>query len=135
MHSRTGITLKSFRIAWLSQVLLTGLILRALIPVGFMPTFNHDGSGKFQIVVCTSTGNQLITLDSDGVPRNQQDHKLGEPACAFAGVAHFALPETPKASLPKIVRITAVNVPSDTSHLPPARAGPAHATRAPPKVS
>lgn len=117
---------------WLGQALLAAFVLKALIPAGFMPDFSgHDGQ-SFKIVICTANGTKLVDAGDDGSGGTAAKH-AGEP-CALGSVAALTVPD--------VATTVAYAGPDDTSHtiirraavLPPVRAGPAHAPRAPPSL-
>lgn len=64
----------------LRLLLLFALVLRGLVPVGFMPGTNPDGTG-LSIVVCTPDGSRTLVLDANGEHRpsdgNQSDCLYG----------------------------------------------------------
>jgi hypothetical protein len=69
-------------------------LIRALIPVGFMPDF----SGKHTIQICSGTQIKSIVVNEDGVPASQDhnmDKKHGQYACpySFLSVALTYFPE------------------------------------------
>lgn len=125
---------------WMIRLLLAAVVLRALIPVGFMPDFRAAAHGEFKIVICTASGSKLVTLDADGkliAGEPSSDHKAphhDEP-CAFAGIVGVAIAtlDTPHLIVPQF-DIAATSV-SDDLVLPPARAGPVLGSRGPPQFS
>jgi hypothetical protein len=72
-------TPKALTVAVLTAVLL----LRVLIPQGWMPVETERG---WQITICTGTGPMEMTLPA--VPgEHHQDHAPGDHPCTFAGFA------------------------------------------------
>lgn len=75
-------------------LLLLALIVRSLIPVGFMP--GQTNIGKVQIVICSGYGEQTIYVDKDqapsGMPVHETPHDQKDNSiCPFAPVvAHAA---------------------------------------------
>ena len=125
---------------WMNRLLLAAVVLRALIPVGFMPDFGAAANGEFKVVICTASGSKQVTLDADGQliagdPSSDQKAPHHDEPCAFAGIAGvaIALIDTPYLSAPQFdVAATFV---SDDVTLPPARAGPVLGSRGPPQFS
>lgn len=132
--SRTGLTAGGVR-SWLSRAVLCCLILRALIPTGYMPDFGATPAGAFKVVICSAAGTKTIALDRDGNPlpdRNDGHH--GEP-CAFGALAQAmsTAPDAAVAASPAY-RIVAAADGTD-AQLPPVRAGPVLGSRGPPRLS
>ncbi len=65
-----------------------GVMVRALIPAGFMPEF---GTGGTQIVICSGVTETTITVDDHGQPLPAGDHK--DQPCAFMATAQLTGPE------------------------------------------
>lgn len=79
---------------------LTGLIaftllLRAMIPVGFMPDPAAAREGVFKLVICNGSGFSTITLDANGDPVETDSNHETETAsaCFFAPIGP-ALPSS-----------------------------------------
>lgn len=75
----------------INVVLLLVLALRALLPTGFMLQPAHAGDGSFEIVICTSAGQQVMTVDADGAPLPAKPHHAEHGLCAFAAAGAAAL--------------------------------------------
>jgi Protein of unknown function (DUF2946) len=69
---------------------LIALMLRALLPAGWMP--DPGGANGAPLVICTMDG-PLKALDAEGKPirHDPRDHE----ACPFAAAAHLAPPAEP----------------------------------------
>lgn len=68
-------------------VLLCAFVLRALIPVGYMPDFGSLNRGALKVVICTGAGSKTLVLDATGDPvPSRQTRKVDHP-CAFTGIA------------------------------------------------
>lgn len=75
------------------HIALAALILRALLPSGWMPD-THAG-----LTICSAT---LGAIHHDSAP-GQKDDKPGQQECAFAAAAHFApTPDAPQIALPAV---------------------------------
>jgi hypothetical protein len=100
VHTRATITL----------VLLAVLALRSLLPVGYMVQAAHAAEGaSFEIVICTSTGTKLLTVDADGKPAPSKPQHVDNGLCPFAasGAATLAAAEPkPLVSEAKYAAIT-----------------------------
>jgi hypothetical protein len=67
-------------------VLACALVMKLIVPSGFMPTISH---GHFIVIVCTSVGPMSMTMpgiDHDK-PREDGQHGKPEAPCAFAGLS------------------------------------------------
>ena len=73
------------RCKWLAWVVMVALAIRAFVPPGFMFATNPS-TGALQVVICTSQGFKLVTLDENGNPASQpeQQEKAGDAGtCAY----------------------------------------------------
>jgi hypothetical protein len=120
---------------WVVRLLLFSIALRALIPLGYMPDVSAASKGVFKVVICTSTGTLLVDLDGDGLPVKHNDQEHHDAPCAFSGLGHIGLPVVEFLALQPLILTAAAIEFASTPHLPPARAGPAHGSRAPPYFS
>jgi hypothetical protein len=69
------------RIAW---IFLIAFVMRALLPPGFMLAPGAAGGGVFQVVVCSSQGTKLVTVDEYGQPVEPGNERAGESiTCAY----------------------------------------------------
>lgn len=117
---------------WLTWLLLALMCLRALIPSGYMTAAADDGS--ITLVICTAHGAKTITLGPDADPTGEERSSTAasEP-CAFAGLMPVVV-EPPSAiavAAPVVAEVALPAMPRRGVR-PPARAGPAHGSRAPP---
>lgn len=119
---------------WLGHAFLVAFVLRALVPAGFMPEFTKS-DGSFKIVICTANGSKVIDAGLDDNPHGGTVAKhMGDP-CAMSGATALVLPDTAATfALPDLYPATVPAMGSPVT-LPPARAGPAHAPRAPPTLA
>jgi len=70
---------------------LAGMLVRALLPAGWMPSAS-PGAGS-PLVICTGTGLVQITLDSKGHAvqgKPAKDDGQTHQVCPFAAAAHLA---------------------------------------------
>lgn len=70
------------------------MVLRALIPLGFMPDLTTFSDGRFEIIICQGHGQATITVDSEGNPipsKTNQKSPFGETLCPVAAAAAVAL--------------------------------------------
>ena len=119
---------------WLGHAFLMAFMLRALIPAGFMPEFTKS-DGSFKIVICTANGSKVIDAGLDDNTHGGTVAKhMGDP-CAMSGATALVLPDaTAMVALPNLYPAT-VSARGSPVTLPPVRAGPAHAPRAPPTLT
>ena len=120
---------------WLSHLALFVFIARSLVPVGFMPDFTSGKDGAFRIVICTGYGTQTVDLDANGHKLPAKPGASHHQPCAFS--ASSAVADLPLVAMPvedrEFASVLAHAVIFDV--LPPARAGPAVGSRAPPQIS
>lgn len=80
-------------------LLLIAVLVRFVVPDGYMPTVTE--AGTYQIVICTSDGTAKLTIDANGNPVEHSDGEQND-ICPFAiSVAAIVAPEQP---LPVLVR-------------------------------
>jgi len=124
------------RAGWLGHVLLAALLLRALVPHGYMPDLSASADGVIKFVICSAAGAKVVTLNPDGTTSEDKGTPghMGEP-CAFAASSHLPLPEIASVEIapPEFVALAGPALAHDI--LPPARAGPPLGSRGPPLLS
>jgi hypothetical protein len=84
-----------FRIA--RQVAFIALMLRALMPSGWMP----DANGG--LMICSASASTTLgVIHHDGAPQKQQDKQpVNQPECPFAAASQLAAaPDAPQIALP-----------------------------------
>lgn len=106
---------------------LGGMLARALLPAGWMP--NLQGQGSAVLVICTMDG-----MHRDAPPPRDQGHHQADDrnnVCPFAAAAHLAPPQLSVAfSTPVFVVFAA---PATVAQLSASEIhNPAHAPRGPP---
>lgn len=67
----------------LSVFVLLALLLQALIPVGYMPSFGNDG--KITMVICAGSTVKTVTIDTNNENGHTQDDDAGK-TCPYAPV-------------------------------------------------
>lgn len=134
MKTRGDVIRPDTRRQWLSHLVLFVFLLRSLIPVGFMPDFQGASAGAFRIVICTSYGQQSVDLDANGHKLPSKPGSSSHQPCAFSISAVSDLPWTAVVIAQSTIAIL-VTQGSVFEVLPPARAGPAVGSRAPPSIS
>lgn len=73
-------------------VLLAVVALRSLLPVGYMVQAADAADGSpFEIVICTSSGTQLLKVDPDGKPAPSKPQHVDNGLCPFAASGAVAL--------------------------------------------
>lgn len=93
--SHTG---TSWRGRLCAQLALFLFILRAAIPVGFMPDIGALANGAVEIVICTPEGLQTLRVDQDGQPLPDDGKQpASSDECPYHAVVSklFAVPDTP----------------------------------------
>jgi hypothetical protein len=81
----------SVRHRFLSLLVLLTVLLRSVVPAGFMPAPRQAGDGKMTIVICTGHGEVRQLSDLDGqTPPNDQG-KNDNSLCLYATAGAFAI--------------------------------------------
>ena len=117
------------------RLLVAAFLLRALIPIGYMPDFSALSKGVLKVVVCSAYGTKTVMLDADGKPLHDSGSQKHEAPCAFSGIASIALPVVEYPGLPAPEFAEPGRMPRLAVVLPPARAGPPLGSRGPPQLS
>ena len=115
---------------WLA---LLPLLLRAAIPVGWMP----ETAGGTTLVICTAQGLSTIILDHDGKPvePTKEDGSEHETApCIFGATAHYFAPDFGQSHLVRFAEFDRLLLVRSDSRLSRVALGPQQA-RAPPRIS
>jgi hypothetical protein len=132
-----GISANSLRFVAL-RFMLALMVIRALLPVGWMPNPDGAASGT-PITLCSMQGPVTITIDQDGQPikpspTQKHGQALDHDICSFAAapLAPSALPADllPPAS---ILAVRIFDHFPDVPHL--ASPGGIHSPRAPPRLA
>jgi hypothetical protein len=80
------------------RVALALFVLRALVPLGFMPDFSAKGQARISLAFCTPGGAKSRLVDLAETPEKDPSGKLGAHSgsgeCSFAVSASPALPAT-----------------------------------------
>lgn len=88
-------------------VLLAMLALRSLLPAGYMVQA-AEASGAFEIVICTSSGTKLITVEGDGTSVPSKPQHVDNGLCPFAAAGAAALAAAEPRSLAREAEYAAV---------------------------
>lgn len=67
--------------------MLAALVLRSLVPGGFMIAPAAAGDGTVEIVICTAAGPKSVQLSHDGVTHPATDEAEQQDLCPFAFTA------------------------------------------------
>lgn len=81
------------------HIVLAAMLLRAIIPAGWMP--NPSGTGQTPFIVCSLGGLQIVTPQS-GDTDKQSSHDAPRNICPFAAAAHLAPGVAPLFFLPPL---------------------------------
>lgn len=120
---------------WVVHVLLLALMLRVIVPAGYMPDFSAASDGMFKVVICTANGMQTVSLDEDGQPVPDQSTGHVDQPCAFSGLAAVALPTAETFEPISLTFEAAVLARHSEPELPVSVRGPPLGSRAPPSFS
>jgi hypothetical protein len=78
--------------ATITLFLLAVLALRSLLPHGYMvQAADAAAVGAFEIVICTSAGQKLLTVGEDGTGSPQKPQHVEDGLCPFASAGAAAL--------------------------------------------
>jgi hypothetical protein len=80
-------------------VLLASMMLRALVPSGWMPSSDPSADGSF-IVICSSSEMKTIFVDGNGTPVEKDRHTAAPDSCIFGNAIAFGLPDAQPPSTP-----------------------------------
>jgi len=83
------------------HIALAVMLMRALLPAGWMP--NPTASADSPFVICTMDGPVQAVLGPDGQPLKQQpdqNNDRGHEVCPFAAAPHLAAPTLASALAP-----------------------------------
>lgn len=98
MGDSSAVTMKSVSARLALYALLAAMMLRALVPAGWMPASDPLSGGAY-IVICTSSGMKTIQVDGNGVPVEHNDESAATPDhCAFGNTVAFGLAAAPPAA-------------------------------------
>lgn len=112
---------------------LAAMMLRALLPAGWMPS----ASAASVITICTMDGISKIALDANGKPVKQTPAQDGQQhdVCPFAAAPHFATtPPALAASAPSVI-VALAQTPAAFASAHPAARHAAQSPRAPPAIA
>ena len=79
------------RAGWIPALLLFALLIRGLVPVGWMPALGLQGP---QLVICTTSGFAAAPVDLRTPANEQAPPTADHSPCAFAGIGAPLLPAT-----------------------------------------
>jgi hypothetical protein len=93
--------------AAITVLLLAVLALRSLLPAGFMVQA-AEAPGTLEIVICTSSGTKLISVDADGTSAPSKPQHVDNGLCPFASAGAAALAAAEPKSLAGEIEYAAV---------------------------
>lgn len=112
-------------------LIVMALVLRGLVPAGFMLSPLPDGSGAMQVVICTGHGAVTATLDQDGKPVTPKPNGADLGTCVFKISAPVAIAVADPAPAPSLAHaidattpIAVPSVPWSLQAAPPPARGP-----------
>lgn len=102
---------------FLYSLMLLALMVRSVVPVGFMPSQGRNG--KVEIVICTGSGPATMLMDTDKIPAITHDMPAGHAhdgqhggkdgnsgsrlSCPYAPVLAQGLPGVAPVALPAVI--------------------------------
>ena len=110
--------------AWMTRIVVLTMALRALLPVGYIPSVEALQDGRFELIICTSAG--PVTVDGRDLPGVGGHDGPADGADAYDGSCPFAA-SAPVALIPPLlapwIAFVAVRV------APRSAEGPVHPSR------
>ena len=93
----------------LVQLALFLVLLRALIPPGYMPDLAAAQDGVITFVICSPDGLRTVSLDENGKPvePGESPHEHQRQHCPFASVGSIDLPPLAKEPMPIVFTMRA----------------------------
>ncbi len=117
---------------WCVGVALASVVLKSLIPAGFMPVFSSNVGDGLTLVICTANGAKVVSTDGHDEKPSKKGHS--DQPCVFSGIAQVALLEADA----RVIAPSSFSKPTTwilvAFSLPPVRAGPQLGTRGPPSL-
>ncbi|HMN36191.1 MAG TPA: hypothetical protein PKD49_00555 [Hyphomicrobium sp.] len=92
---------------FLTIVLVLVFMARSIVPAGFMLQ-STDTAGHVQVVVCTGSGFETITVDRDGLPVPSQHGEVAGAQCPYSAATAAVTEPDAVPSLAVAVRYSAV---------------------------
>ena len=117
------------------QLALAAMVVRALVPAGWMPGPSEGATGA-PLIICTGQGLATVYLDAAGkpIPHHDQGQTHQRDVCPYAAAGHLALPEIgPHYAAPSLALLKEPAA-GKTDALPRAHALRAHRPRGPPSL-
>lgn len=75
--------------AWIAAfIVAAAMLLRVVVPAGFMPTTGDDG--RLTVMVCSGDGSRAMTIAIPGLGKTEKrggEHEKPGAPCAFAGLS------------------------------------------------
>ena len=90
---RTSYCVAGWR-ATMVRWLLLCCVMRALLPVGYMPNFSATDASDFQFVMCTTNGGAVDPAKDGRVPADRDQGHRATEFCAFGALPVLAQPAT-----------------------------------------
>lgn len=112
-------------------ILLFALVMRGVVPVGFMPAASADGRGLTLVICSGGSSFDAVRRDADGTPSPSKPDKTAHEPCAFASHGALIAPEV-QHDRPAVTAVSQPLLLSATGTLLLARVGPPVGSRAPP---
>lgn len=119
----------------LARAVLLALVVRAMVPAGYMPDFSATSQGLLKVVICGASGAKALAADAklhDGPGQTQSAH---DQPCTYSGMTVAAVASMEPAGL----HIPGTAIQHIGPHLvivlEPSRAGPVLGSRGPPQLT
>lgn len=100
----------------LAVIALAAMMLRALLPDGWMPA--SSASAGTLLTICTMNGPVRVAVGEDGQPQKQpaKHDSRSHETCPFAAAQHFAAPvSVPSVALPSLAFLSPYANVADTA--------------------
>ncbi len=131
MDGQGDITRTDPALRFAAGTLIFIFLLRALIPAGFMPDARALGDGRFELVICTSSGERVTHAIDPGSGSDAPETWAGADCPYHLSLAQIAAPDIAPVPVEFVIRAADGFSPASNVLLPPAL-GPPLGQRAPP---
>lgn len=118
----------------LAFLITTLLVLRAVVPAGFMLAPSQAGEGQMTIVICTGHGPEQFVVNVDGTKSPSKSKTGGKNLCPYASTGAVVFNGEAQPSLMTEVQFAAVAYQITRENFRAAPIIGAHSARGPPAI-
>ena len=120
--------------ATVARLLLLCVVVRALLPVGYMPSFGLKGDQSLHLVICLGDGGSVNADAAPGSPSQDGPGAAAHEQCAFSFLPRLFVPDSPGLVIAPQAFVGEAPGCPPLAHRFSSTAGPAVGSRAPPCV-